>query len=376
MTPTIAAVTAATVKAELPVPIVFGDWVMNKREFVVVRVTTVDGISGWAFSLTRDGAVAEQVRRHLAGVYLATSVEDAEATFAIARGRSQPSYASGIGLRALSLVDLAVWDARARHADVSIAELLGGSTLPMPATAIVAYPPSLMGPDETREQVSSLAAEGWQRFKLSVAATEDLSAARLRAARSAAPNAWIGCDGAWTYSDANVAAAFVNRIEDVGLGWFEDVFPPGDAHLVAELRRQTQTPIAMGDEQGGAYFPQALIDCSAVDVVRIDLTCMGGISGGRRIIDQCLRQGVSFAPHMYAHVHSQVLSAWGLCDLPIEWGVPWTGVDPFADSLRPVELDAVGRMKPLARSPGFGDLVNFDWIASQEIDDPDHTLTG
>ncbi len=376
MNATIATVAAATVKAELPVPIVFGDWVMNKREFVVVRVTTVDGISGWAFSLTRDGAVAEQVRRHLASVYSGTSVDSPEATFAIARGRSQPSYASGIGLRALSLVDLAVWDARARHADLSIAELLGGSSLTMPATAIVAYPPSLMGPDETGAQVASLVAEGWQRFKLSVAGTEALSAGRLRAARAAAPDAWIGCDGAWTYSDASKAASFVNGLEDVGLGWFEDVFPPGNAHVVADLRRQTQTPIAMGDEQGGAYYPQALIDCSAVDVIRIDLTCMGGISGGRRVIEECLRQGVSVAPHMYAHVHSQVLSAWGLCDLPIEWGVPWTGVDPFADSLRPVELDSGGRMRPLDPSPGFGDLVNFEWIASQEVDDPDHVLAG
>ena len=50
---------------------------------------------------------------------------------------------------------------------------------------------------------------------------------------------------------------------------------------MAELRaRSGGTPIAMGDEQGGSYYPEALLLRQAVDVVRIDLTCMGGITGG------------------------------------------------------------------------------------------------
>jgi len=42
------------------------------------------------------------------------------------------------------------------------------------------------------------------------------------------------------------------------------------------LRHANQHTIAMGDEQGGSYYPQALLMAKAVDVVRIDLTCMGG----------------------------------------------------------------------------------------------------
>ena len=48
----------ATVEAELPAPVVFGDWIMRTREFVVVRITLDSGIEGWAFTLSRDGAVA------------------------------------------------------------------------------------------------------------------------------------------------------------------------------------------------------------------------------------------------------------------------------------------------------------------------------
>jgi L-alanine-DL-glutamate epimerase-like enolase superfamily enzyme len=130
----------------------------------------------------------------------------------------------------------------------------------------------------------------------------------------------------------------------------------------------------MGDEQGGSYYPQALILAGAVDVVRIDLTCMGGITGGKRIVDECLRAGVGFSSHMFAHVHSQVFSGWGFTDCPIEWGVPWTGVDPYADSLVQPTIKADGRMQPLSRGPGFGELLNREWAVSQPHDDPNDIL--
>ena len=73
---------------------------------------------------------------------------------------------------------------------------------------------------------------------------------------------------------------------------------------------------------------------------------------------------------MFAHVHSQVFGALGYTDVPIEWGVPGSGVDQFADSLpQPVIRD--GLMEPLADEPGLGPQANPAWIAEQIVDDPD-----
>ena len=112
----------------------------------------------------------------------------------------------------------------------------------MPAVAIIGYPPGLMGPEETGKQTAELYEAGWRRFKAPVAATPELSAARLRAARANAPDVWIGCDAAWIYDDVDAAAEFVESIDDVGLGWFEDVFPPGDAGIVRRLRERVSVP--------------------------------------------------------------------------------------------------------------------------------------
>jgi L-alanine-DL-glutamate epimerase-like enolase superfamily enzyme len=206
-----------------------------------------------------------------------------------------------------------------------------------------------------------------------VGADDVISAERLRAARRAAPDSWLGCDGAWIYRSVDAVVDFAHSIKDVGLDSLEDVIPPGDAVALRQIRERVDIPIAMGDEQGGSYYPQALIREEAVDLVRVDLTCMGGITGGRRVVEECLVAGVEFAPHMFAHVHSQVFSSWGHAQVPIEWGVPWTGVDPYADSLaRPVVSE--GAMAPLPEAPGFGDLVNREWISTQKFSDPDDIL--
>jgi L-alanine-DL-glutamate epimerase-like enolase superfamily enzyme len=367
---TIKQIRVATIQAELPDPVIFGDWIMKTREFAVVAVKLDNGIEGFAFTLTRDGTVAEQIRKSIRKTYIGTNIEDLSSTYITAKRRSLASHSAGVGLRALSIVDLACWDALAKNRDLSITAMLNGPRSPMPATAIIGYPPGKMGGKEVSEQVRNLYTQGWRRFKCPVAATKELSKERLMAARKVAPDAWIGCDAAWIYRDVESALEFLNHIEEVNLGWFEDIFAPGDASLVRDLHQKTKVPIAMGDEQGGSYYPESLLIHKAVDVIRIDLTCMGGITGGREIVDQCLNAEIDFAPHMFAHVHSQVFSAWGFAK-PIEWGVPWTGVDPYADSLAQPSIIGNGLMSPLPEEPGFGNLINLDWILTQEHEDPE-----
>jgi L-alanine-DL-glutamate epimerase-like enolase superfamily enzyme len=97
---------------------------------------------------------------------------------------------------------------------------------------------------------------------------------------------------------------------------------------------------------------------------------MGGLTRLPKLLRTIKAAQVGFAPHMFAHVHAPVLSALGHRDVPIEWGVPGTGVDPYADSL-PQPHIRDGRMEPLPEGPGFGTLVNPAWLAEQTVDDPD-----
>jgi L-alanine-DL-glutamate epimerase-like enolase superfamily enzyme len=368
----IESVAVVTVRAPLPQTIRFGPWVMEHREFILCRLRTEAGLEGFAFVYTRDAPLAAVVRRNIAPLYVGQPYDDPAALHWQAAWSNNAILPSGLGLRALSLVDVAAWDLAARAAGQSISAYLGGGRRPMPVTAIIGYPPTLT-PEQVAAQVEEYLAAGWRRFKQPIAASPDDTRARLRAARAVmGPDCWLGMDCNWVFKTAHDAIEFAKTIEDVDLGWWEDVVPPGNARLVAEIRRGAPVPIAMGDEQGGSYHPESILAHDAVDVARIDVTTYGGITRLRDTLAQMEERGVPFAPHMFAHVHSQVFGALGY-DVPIEWGVPGSGVDQFADSLRqPVVRD--GLMEPLPEEPGFGPLFNAPWIAEQIVEDEDGLL--
>jgi len=351
---------------------------MRYREFALVRIRAKSGAEGFAFTLTRDGALASTIKRVIEHHYVGSAIsrpDGIEQLFYRCQGSNLAALSGGVGLRALSIVDLATHDLLARSLEMPIHTYLGGEPRRLPATAIIGYPPSAMPPEAVRAQVAELRAKGWRRYKLPIALPLEYGQARLVAAREAAgDDAWLGMDAAWIFRSVDDAVEFVNDVRAVRLGWFEDVFPPGDAEIVAQLKaRAGGTPIAMGDEQGGSYYPEALIQRGAVDVVRLDLTCMGGLSRARPLIHACETAGVAFSPHMFAHVHSQVFGALGY-DVPIEWGVPGTGVDQYADSLRQPTIAEDGRMEPFPAEPGFGQLYNPSWLLDQDADDPDGLL--
>jgi L-alanine-DL-glutamate epimerase-like enolase superfamily enzyme len=371
--PEITRIRTARILYELEVPIVYGAWVMRHREFVLVRIDAEDGTSGFAYCLTRDGPIPEIVARTIAPRYVGCSAVDPRPAYYDTLYSNHAVHAAGIGMRSLSIVDIAAWDLSGKIREIPIAAALGATDpVPLPATAIVGYPPSL-GPVAVAEQVGELWAAGWRRFKVPIAPDLDASVERLRAARRAAPDGWVGFDANMVFRTADDVGRFDARVADLRLGWIEDLVPPGDAALVAECRAAAATPVAMGDEQGGSYHPEALLSHEAVDVLRIDVTTNGGITGLPRVLDQARRAGIAVAPHMYPHLHSRVLPALGATDVPIEWGVPGTGVHPMDDCLeQPVVID--GLMEPLAQDPGLGTLVNVEWIATQQVIDPDGLL--
>jgi L-alanine-DL-glutamate epimerase-like enolase superfamily enzyme len=161
---------------------------------------------------------------------------------------------------------------------------------------------------------------------------------------------------------------FEKRIRDLKLGWIEDVVPPGDAGMVARVRAGSNTPVAMGDEQGGSYHPEALLVAKAVDIIRVDATTNGGVTGLKKSLERARDAQVRVSPHMFPHLHSRLLPIFGFKDVPIEWGIPGTGVHPMDDGLEQPVIEN-GMMKPLTTTVGLGKLVDYEWIRKQQVSD-------
>jgi len=368
--PPIAAVKVATLQAPLPVPVVFGNWVMRHREFAVCGVVAESGIVGLSYCYTRDAPVAEIVRRLIAPHYVGQQEATPSGLFDQAAWSNNAVLAAGAGHRAVSLVDVATWDLAAKARGLTIEDHLGGAQGRQLATAIVGYPPS-MPLAELEQQVESLLSDGWRRFKLPVAPTWETTLERLHAVRRFGSELWLGLDANWIFKRVEDAIEHIRTLEPLGLGWVEDIMPPGHASEIAKVRRGVGVPVAMGDEQGGAYHPEALLLADAVDVVRVDASTNGGVTGLRRVLDELADR--RFASHMFPHVHSRLFSALGFTGLPIEWGIVGNGVDQVTDRFsRPVLDD--GWMAPLPPDPGFGMVVDPEWLRAQRPVDPDDLI--
>src|SRR4051812_33711784 len=133
----IESVSVVTVRSPLPMTIRFGQWVMTHREFALCRIRSEAGLEGFGFVYTRDGPLAAIVRRNIAPLVIGQPYEDPAALHWQAAWSNNAILASGIGLRALGLVDLATWDLAARARSQSISAYLGGERHSMPVTAII-----------------------------------------------------------------------------------------------------------------------------------------------------------------------------------------------------------------------------------------------
>src|SRR5439155_2138099 len=136
--------------------------------FALCRVRSEAGVEGFAFVYTRDGPIASIVRRNIAPMYVGQEYGDPSALHWQAAWSNNAILPNGIGLRALSLVDLAAWDLAARAAGKSIVAYLGGERRPMPVTAIIGYPPTLTA-DDVAGQVEELLEAGLRRFQQPIA---------------------------------------------------------------------------------------------------------------------------------------------------------------------------------------------------------------
>ena len=363
----VAGVKVVTLQAPLPVPVVFGNWVMRHREFAICGVVAPDGTVGTSFCYTRDAPIAELVRRLIAPQYVGKKASRPDELFDAAAWSNNAILASGAGHRAISLVDVATWDLAAKRRNAPIETLLGGRQRRQLATAIVGYPPT-MPLEELERQVAGLIEEGWRRFKLPVAPTWEATLERLRVVRGFGAELWMGLDANWIFKRPEDAIEHIRSLEPLGLGWVEDIMPPGHAKQVAAVRAAVGVAIAMGDEQGGAYHPEALLAAGAVDVIRIDASTNGGVTGIMRVLDEIGPQ--PFSSHMFPHVHSRLFSGLGIEGVPIEWGILGNGVDQVSDRFtRPVVRE--GWMEPLPPDNGFGMTIDPEWLRAEGAHDPD-----
>ena len=256
--------------------------------------------------------------------------------------------AVGLVGRAISLVDIALWDLKGRLAGLPVWRLLGGYRQSAPVLLVAPY----AGADETddayAERLAPLASRGYETIKLYPMADPEAMRRRLAVIRQRLGAATAASWSTWPGHSVRprMRSRPCARWEEYDLTWVEDPFPPDDWRSIRALSDAVATPIAVGDEVSVRATTERLIEERAVDVLRLDATSIGGFTGFDSLRDQAVRAGYVVSPHAYGEIHQHCVFGWPGVE-PVELFLPdsptW-GTSRFLER----QLD-LSRRRPRAR---------------------------
>ena len=208
----------------------------------------------------------------------------------------------GIGMAAISAVDIALWDLLGKSAKQPVFRLLGGRTKPrIPIYASRLYSIEL---SELAGEAKRYKKEGYRAMKLRFgwgptdgAAGMQQNVALVKTVREA-----VG-DGIDVMADAymgwtlDYAKRMLPLLEPFNLRWLEEPVVPDDIHGYAELKSYARIPIAGGEHEFTQYGFRDLLQVRAVDYIQFDTNRVGGITQARKISALAESHSVPVIPH-------------------------------------------------------------------------------
>ena len=271
--------------------------------WVFLKVTSDDGLVGWGEPIVegRADTVIAAVKE-LGGYLVGQDPRRVEDLFQVLyRGgfyRGGPVLTS-----AISGIEQALWDLKARALGVPVYELLGGRA----RDRVRVY--NWIGgdrPADLAEGVRAQLAAGFTAVKVN--ATEELhylddhrkvdaAVARLAAAREAGGEGFdIAVDFHGRVHRA-MAKTLVRELEPFHPYFFEEPVPPENLEALREVARYTSVPIAVGERLFTRWGFKQLLSEGVVDVIQPDLSHAGGIWEVRKIAAMAEAYDVAVAPH-------------------------------------------------------------------------------
>ena len=298
----IRSVRAITVDVPIARPIVMGPIRYASREYVIVEVTTDEGVSGIGFGMSRDAPVAPIIDRSITPLILGEDPRDTEWLWHRVYSANLLIGQRGIFMRALSAVDIALWDLKAKVLGVPLWRLLGGYRTRVPAQIAGGYPNDGVTVDDLASEVADYAARGFRTIKIAAGRLEE-DTRRLQAARAAAPDVRLSYDVHWGWRDLLEVLPVVRRWESLELDSIEDPFPSDLSGHIANLRAATRIPLALGEDYVGRWAFGDLLRSGLADLVRVDATTIGGISEAVKVVAMASAHGLSVSPHVFPEIH-------------------------------------------------------------------------
>ncbi|MCO5090996.1 mandelate racemase/muconate lactonizing enzyme family protein [Bosea sp. (in: a-proteobacteria)] len=264
----------------------------------LVEVESDDGVIGYgeAFGLPHPLSAAAIVNEVVAPALLGEEIgEPAGMTQVLYEYFFALGSTRGAAMEALSGVDIALWDLKARAAGLPLSTLLGAS--PGPVSTYASPVGFHEHPEDSARAALDFLKQGFTAIKIKIGRGAETDALHVGAVRDVVgPAVKLYADVNCAY-DVQTAIAVAEALEPFDLGWFEEPIPPDDPQGLAEVRRHAPMPVAAGENEFSPAAFRRLIDAGALDFAQPNITRAGGVSAILEIGRMCADAGVKLAPH-------------------------------------------------------------------------------
>jgi D-galactarolactone cycloisomerase len=273
--------------------------VRNTRSATLVQVETDEGVAGIG-SCSGNGELIEViVGKVLKPLLLGMDPTNIAALWDIAyvRGGHKEFGTRGIGIVALSGIDVALWDILGKVRGVPIYQLLGGKCrdkVPVYATAL--YPED---PAKVAARARAFADQGFHGVKIKVGFDLEQDLRIVRAVRDELGKDFVVMTDANQGYSLKVALEAAAALVDCGAFWLEEPLFVEDIEGHATLREKTKVPVAVGENLHTYYAFENFIVRGAVDFIQPDVARAGGISEIARITALAARHHVPVSFHTW-----------------------------------------------------------------------------
>ncbi|MFD0715582.1 mandelate racemase/muconate lactonizing enzyme family protein [Paenibacillus sp. GCM10027626] len=354
-------VRAWTLNLPLEREIYIGNLRIRERDYVFVEIETDNGLKGHGFGFARGGNVSDCVTANLRPLLVGQDATLTEKLWEEMYLQTRYLGRKGMMMRAISAVDIALWDLKGQKTGLPLWKLLGGMSRKVPAYAAGGYYREGEGLRELREEYARYRDAGFRGVKMKVGAAsfaEDLK--RIETARETiGRDIRLMVDFNGVLVSSKQALRMAEELKPYEIYFIEEPFLMDNLEAMREFRAASSIPVAIGEDESGRWAFKELLAQKTLDILRHDATLVGGISEWIKVGHLGLAHQIPLYPHWFPEVHIHLAAAMPGC-LGVEIIPPETGIMNFHKLvLQPVAQKDGYALAP--EEPGLG--IRWDWGA-------------
>lgn len=250
-----------------------------------------------------DVATATLIDRELRESVLGIDAMNPQAAWMAMVHRIRNLGRPGVASMAISAVDAAFWDLKARLLGLPLAVLLGQVRQATPVYGSGGF--TTYSDERLTRQLSGWADEGIRAVKMKIGTQPERDVERVRVAREAIGDdvqLFVDANGAYSRKQA---LAFAQAFAAYDVRWFEEPVSSDDLEGLRLLRDRApaRMDIAAGEYGYDAYYFRRMLEAGAVDTLQADASRCGGITGFLGVGRMCEAWGLPLSSHCAPSLH-------------------------------------------------------------------------